>query len=394
MSESRIRANSDDSVQIFKQPLFRQPWFVVTLLCFVYCLVFVAVKGDALELVTIGTQFSEGIAEEDGGTEGYDGQFNYFIARDPSTAAQFIDVPAYRFQRILLPGLGYLLSFGQEGLIPWVFLLINLAALAGGTAGLEYLLAQHGFSRWYVLGYSLSLGVAGSLRLSLAEPLAYGLVIGGIILAQRERWLWASVLFALAGLSKETALLFVGAYGLYLLVHRQWRAMFTVGLVSGVPFLVLQLMLYAQLGAFGVGSGGAMATGFEFIPFGGVLRIWTDGSPVVFLIFLAILGPFVLFPTLWALWRCWKELREGNTSVYVFLLLVNAGIMLFVPFSTYREPIGILRFIVGLQIAIILYAADRKMTRALRNSTLWVWTIAFIVSADFAPSSDGVELAE
>ncbi|MEO0562413.1 MAG: hypothetical protein AAF125_09875, partial [Chloroflexota bacterium] len=39
--------------------------------------------------------------------EGYDGQFTYFIARDPAGAAPLIDVPAYRYQRILLPALGW-----------------------------------------------------------------------------------------------------------------------------------------------------------------------------------------------------------------------------------------------------------------------------------------------
>ena len=54
--------------------------------------------------------------------------------------------------------------------------------------------------------------------------------------------------------------------------------------------------------------------------------------------------------------------------------------MPFVPFSTYREPLGILRFIVGLQIAVILYAANRHNVRALRNSTIWIVTTMFIFS--------------
>ena len=53
--------------------------------------------------------------------------------------------------------------------------------------------------------------------------------------------------------------------------------------------------------------------------------------------------------------------------------------MPFVPFSTYREPLGILRFIVGLQIAVIVYAAWKPAPRALRNTTLWATTILFIL---------------
>src|SRR5262245_11107745 len=117
-----------------------RPWMVVTILCLLYVLFVVAQNnGDPRALVTIGNRFSNGEPE---GTEGYDGQFVYYIARDPSTAAQYIDVPAYRFQRILLPALGRVLAFGQEPLIPWALLVVNLIALGVGTALLERLLVE------------------------------------------------------------------------------------------------------------------------------------------------------------------------------------------------------------------------------------------------------------
>lgn len=359
-----------------------RPWMVATLLCLIYVIVvLVGNNGDSLSLVTIGTRFSEGIID---GIEGYDGQFVYYIARDPSTAAQYLDVPAYRYQRILLPALGRLLSFGQESLIPWVLLIINLVSVAVGTWLLEQLLLQQKVSRWYALIYGLTIGIFGSVRLSLSEPLAYGLVIGGIWLANRDRWLWSAVIFALATLAKETTLFFVAGYVLYLLLQKQWMRAITLGLIAAIPFAVWQLILYTHLGSFGIGSGGAQATSFEFIPFAGIIRIFTETPPSIWpqllVIFGVILIPFVLVPTLWALWRCWKEWRTGSWTAYTYLLFTNAAIMLFVPFSTYREPIGILRFIVGLQIAVILYAAEKHQMRTLRNSTLWIATALFMFS--------------
>src|SRR5678815_133515 len=92
-----------------------RPWFITVVLCLVYVgIVILNNKVNPLSLVTLGTRFSEQSAF---GTEGYDGQFNYSIARDPNTAAQFLDVPAYRFQRILFPALGRLLALGQANLI-------------------------------------------------------------------------------------------------------------------------------------------------------------------------------------------------------------------------------------------------------------------------------------
>lgn len=359
-----------------------RPWLVVTVLCLLYvALVLLRNDGNPLALVTIGTRFSEGIVE---GTEGYDGQFVYYIARDPNTAAQYLDVPAYRFQRILLPILGRVLAFGQPSFIPWTLLFVNLIALAGGTWLLEQLLVRQSVSRWYALTYGLTIGIFASVRLSLSEPLAYALVLVGITLAGRDRWALSALVFALAALAKETTLFFVAGYGLYLLAGGRLRTAISFGAIASVPFFIWQIILRNSLGTFGIGSGGALATSFEIIPFAGVIKILTDTPPQsragIIVIFSVILIPFVIVPTLWGLWRCWVDARKHTRTVYSWLLFMNAAIMPFVPFSTYREPLGILRFIVGLQIAIILYAAERHQTRALRNSTIWIVTILFAFS--------------
>jgi hypothetical protein len=361
-----------------------RPWLVVTILCLIYVIFTIAQNnGDPLALVTIGTRFSEGNVQ---GTEGYDGQFVYYIARDTSTAANNIDVPAYRFQRILLPILGRLLAFGQESLIPWALLAVNLIALGAGTALMERLLTELKASHWYALSYGLTIGTFGSARLSLPEPLAYALVLGGVVaLSKRGRWLWGAFFFTLAGLAKETTLFFAAGYVLIWLFQRRWRIAVLFSIIVIAPFALWQIVLYSRLGAFGVGSGGALATNFEVFPFAGVVRILTEGGLGVFLVFGAIIAPFVLAPTAWALWRCWHDLQDQQWSVYTVLLFTNAAIMPFVPFSTYREPLAILRFIVGLQIAVILYAAWKPALRALRNTTVWIVTLMFIYALQ--PSS-------
>ncbi len=357
-----------------------RPWMLVTLLCLLYIGgVLLANEGDPLSLVTLGTQFSQG---DPNGTEGYDGQFGYYIARDPSNAAQYIDVPAYRFQRILMPAVAWLLSLGNAALIPWLFLITGLVSLASGTALFEYLLRREGVSRWYALTYGLTLGTFGAVRLSLPEPLAYALALAGLLLFLRQRWLWSALPFALAALTRETTLLIPAACGLYLLANRRWREAISFGLLTLLPFAAWQAILYAHFGSFGIGSGGAMATGFEIIPFAGILRIFSETPaarwPSLLLVFIPVLLPFVLVPTFWALRCCWRDWRDQAVDLYTWLLLTTGAIMLFVPFSTYREPLGILRFILGLQIAVILYAANRKNARALRYSTIWIVTTLFV----------------
>jgi len=281
----------------------------------------------------------------------------------------------------LLPMLGRALALVTSSLLPWTLLIINMMSLAGGTWLLERLLIQQSVSRWYALTYGLTVGIFASVRLSLPEPLAYGLVLAGIFLASREQWTWSAVCFGLAALAKETTLFFVAGYILYLLAGRSWRMAVWFGAIAIGPFTIWQIIVRGSLGTFGIGSGGALATSFEVIPFAGIARILTDTPPQsrigLILIFGIILIPFVIIPTLWALWYCWVDWRDHKWSAYAYVLFANGAVMPFVPFSTYREPLGILRFIVGLQIAVILYAAQNHRLRALRNTTIWIVTILF-----------------
>ncbi|MBN2469259.1 MAG: hypothetical protein JXN59_00945 [Anaerolineae bacterium] len=359
---------------------FWQPWVIIALVALIYLgAVLAANNADPLVFVTLGTRFGE---QQSGGAEGYDGQFTYHIARDPEGAASLIDVPAYRYQRILLPLLARVLALGQPGLIPWALVGINLAALLVSTALLGQLLAGYKANQWYALVYGLFPGVLMAVRLSLNEPLAYGLVIGAWWLYTRDRKWLAFGALALAALAKETTLLFTAGFILCELASRRWSTALLGGSLSVLPFAIWQVVLYRTFGAFGVGSGGALATPFEIIPFNGFWRIYTDtGSLRVFVVFALLLIPAVIVPSLWGLWQSAQDILKKRQTCLTYLLLLNAAVMPFVPFSTYREPLGILRFIVGLVICVVVYAAAKHNRRALRYSTLWLVLLAFIISS-------------
>jgi hypothetical protein len=140
--------------------------------------------------------------------------------------------------------------------------------------------------------------------------------------------------------------------------------------------------LYGAFGSWGIGSGGAQATDFEILPLMGVIRILTEGNVRVFGVLMALIVPFVLLPTVWGLWRCWQDVSSRRWTPLTTLLLFSAAIMLFVPFSTYREPLGILRFIGGLQVALILYSAERRQRRALRYCSFWALTTLVLLVSD------------
>ncbi len=371
-----------------------RPWMVVALVLVGYLgFIFFSNHHDPKTFVAIGSCFSQ-CTGEDGETcdipddatldeqlkiEGYDGQFNYYIARDPAHAAPCIDAPAYRYQRILLPSLGYGLSFGTEALIPWVFVLVNGASLLFSTYLLEDLLEKEGRKRWFALSYGLFFGVVISTRLSTSEPLAYGLVVVGIWAFQHQQfWLMAAAL-GLAGLAKETTGIMTAGFVLYLGINRRWQEAFFLILTVGIPFLLWQGYLSIWLGEIGIGSGGAKATPFEIIPFLGVIKIWTEGGLAAFLLLgVLLVGIPVLLPTLWGLWESVQDFRQHNISLYTCLLFTSAAIMPFVPFSTYREFLGIFRFIPGLVLMVVLYSAERNLRRPLMYSTLWIVLLLFL----------------
>ncbi len=370
---------------MFNYTRFR-PWMIVLIFTLIYLAVlFVANGADPKVFVTLGDCFKQ-CSGHDGSPcneedEGYDGQFAYYIARDPSDAPDCLDVPAYRMQRILLPVLGRVSSLGQDPLIPWAFVLINLIALVGGTLLLEDLLAAERAGRWYALSYGLFVGLVMAVRLSTSEPLAYGLVIAGIWCGERHRPWSAAILLALAGLAKETTGLFTAGYVLYWALNRRWGEAIRLALIVGVPFAVWQIILYEWLGEFGAGSGGAKASSFEIVPFLGVLKIGTEGGWAAFIVLGVLLViPSTVLPSLWALRHTIRDLRAKKWELYSCLLLMNAAIIPFVPFSTYREFLGLLRFIPGLVLMIVLYSARHKERRPLLYSTLWVLLIPFVVS--------------
>ena len=365
-----------------------RPWLVVLVLGLAYVgLTLARYEGDPLAFALVGTRYS---LSDPQGTQGYDGQFAYYIARDPVGGWRYCDVPAYRYQRILYPLLAWALALGRPEAVGWTLILLNVAALAGGTYFTERLLAAWGVSRWYALIYGLYGGLVAGLRLDLTEPLAYGLVQAGL-------WAWEEqeagshvsrftfyVLLALAALTKETALVAVAGLMLYLALERRWREIAGLGLAVGLPFAAWQGVLWAWLGSPGVGAGGAMATSFEWLPFAGLLRVATANWSV-FWILLAIEGPLFVLPAVWALIVSVRDLWRGRHHPWVMVLLVQAAVLLFLPFSTWREPLAMARLAAGLVAATLLYGARRRSRRVLTFSLSWLATLAFLINESTLP---------
>jgi hypothetical protein len=341
-----------------------------------YIAVTLARFGDPLAFATICSD----VNRVSSGHCGYDGQFAYAIAVDPLNAPALMDVAAYRYQRILYPMLARVLGWGQRGLIAWTLIAINFAALLAGTAIVEALLRANGASRWYALAYGLFAGVLMPLRLDLTEPMAYALALAAVwATTTGRRPLTAGALLALAALTKETTLLFAAALVAYHALHRRMRDALIVGAAAAIPFAIWQLILFAQFGQFGVGSGGALGTPFEAAP----LRGWWALASIdltAFIVISLIMLPMAIIPAVIALIAVVRDFVRRRFDLAVMLLFFNAVVVLFTPQSTFREPLGMARFIVGLVASVLIYASTRGSRRALNYALLWIFTLAFAIN--------------
>ncbi len=249
------------------------------------------------------------------------------------------------------------------------------------------------------MAYGLYGGLVAGLRLDLTEPLAYGLVQAGLWAWETRRpgdqrpqgqgtWDLSFVIchlsLILAALTKETTLVATAGLLLYLALERRWREAVTLGLAVGLPFVAWQGVLWVWLGQPGVGTGGAMATSFEWFPFGGLLRVATVSWPVFWLL-LAIEGPLFVLPITWALVVSLRDLWRGWRHLWVTMLLVQAAVLPFLPFSTWREPLAMARLATGLVAALLLYAARRRSRRGLRFSWLGLATLALLINESALP---------
>lgn len=300
----------------------------------------------------------------------YDGAWYYLIALDPGHAACYVDNASYRYGRILYPMAARALALGQPGLIPWMLIIVNLLALAGGTLLLALWLRRRETSPWFALLYGLYPGLFVSLWRDLTEPLSYGFTMAAVFLFDfggRRRFLWAGLCFGLASLARETALLFAAAYVLTLLSARQWRSAAVLLSLSAAPFILWKLFLRLWLGA-------SYLILPDWIPFHGILQYWPwrgeQGDLVLTILVPALL---CLLPVAWALRRRMWTAESLSLGANVLWLVILLPIMPWVEyFAAGRATAGVV-----LAALLCLPLADRL--RQGRHSWLWLAAVLWFM---------------
>ena len=87
----------------------------------------------------------------------------------------------------------------------------------------------------------------------------------------------------------------------------------------------------------------------------------------------------MILPAFWGIWVVGKRLLRRESDFISLGLGVQSLSVLFLPFSTFREPGGLLRYACGLVLAGLLFAAKHQQNRVLRYAPLWLVLNVFLL---------------
>jgi hypothetical protein len=385
MNDDNITARANDipaDKTEIRHPLlfFVRPALVVACLYLLFIALDMHISGhDFLYYVHIGPRYA---LHKAGSASGYDGQFFYQIARDPLHAAQYLDRPAYRYQRIVYPMLIWALTLGHASLIPFMLWLVNFLAIVLGTELVAHMLVQQKLSPWYSLAFGLYFGQATALIFDTTEPLAYFLVCLGLFLMMRRRPTIAALTMGLAVLSRETAVLFPIGYLLVFLYQKRWWDALRMTLFSIAPALVWYILVAALLHAKSIPTG----PDFEHLPFQGLFYFVKDPRRLRNLLLLMFIPTMVsLFLLLNDDWLGrWRHARQGGhdeSLPYIswVIWLLNLLLVIFLSRRSYVELVSAGRLSTGLVLAMLFHGLLTRNRTILWASQLYLLTFPYYV---------------
>jgi len=171
---------------------------------------------------------------------GYDGQFYRLIAHDPWIShrySQYIDNPRYRYSRILVPALAYLLAAGHDRWIDPACLVVKLGFLFLGVYWTAEFSQRWSWPAWTGLFFLAVPATIVSID-RLTVDLAMAALCVGYIALRRFSAGWFALLAA-GGLCRETGFLLVFAACLDGLRAREYRRAVLAALAAAPALLWL-----------------------------------------------------------------------------------------------------------------------------------------------------------
>jgi hypothetical protein len=161
-------------------------------------------------------------------SEGYDGQVYHLIAHDPwmqkGSAGAIVDV-SFRYQRILVPALAWILACGQDRWVHAAYFTVILAFVFLGVYWTAAFAVRIGRPALWGLVFLIAPATIVSLdRMTVDIALAaFAAGFAFYTLESDDKPAWQILLIlACAALTRETALPIIAAYAVYLFTRKQF----------------------------------------------------------------------------------------------------------------------------------------------------------------------------
>ena len=216
------------------------------------------------------------------GEVGADGQQFLSIAFDPflrnPDTIKALDVPVYRYRRILYPLLGYILSFGRVLLIPYLMVVINCVSIIIIILFSRAYLILVGAKPWQSLLVFCIPGVWLILSFSTAGLVSSAFFISSLYYYRTKKFVLAAILIAFACFTRETMLIVALSFFSANIYQQKWirSLLFIVSLISWY-FWNLYLSFQPKL------QGGIDVVKSNFgYPFQGILAKFNSLFPLQF----------------------------------------------------------------------------------------------------------------
>lgn len=181
---------------------------------------------------------------------GFDGQFYRIVAHDPFMRVwtQYVDLPAMRYRRILVPMLAYVLAFGQQRYIDAGYLTAMLLFLFLGVYWLGRYAVLFDRSANWGWAFLLTPGTLAGLERGSIDMALAALTIGFVLYLREQARYRLCLVLLLAGLCRETGVLLILACAGSALFRRNWPTL-ALSSVSVLPALAWSAYVWMRIPA-------------------------------------------------------------------------------------------------------------------------------------------------
>ena len=196
-----------------------------------------------------------------------------------AAVGQLSEAP-YRYGRIGLPLLGWLLALGRPAWVGWPPAVVSLGAIAAVPGLGAVVLSDLGAAPIAAAGVLLAPGLLFSSQHVYADPLAIALLLLACVLDGRGKRAGALTVVAGAILVKEIAALALIPWFWQAIKRRDRDACFSAA-AALVPYVIWSVWIRARLGEFPFLAHTYSRTGALALPFAGIAKAMSAHTPGV-----------------------------------------------------------------------------------------------------------------